>query len=158
VTVISDTSPLSALAEIGELGLLFRLFGSITIPEAVLAECRHPGAPEALRHWASQVPDWVLVDQAPRIVAVAARGLDPGEAAAISIALDSPAPVLILMDERAGVAVVQSLGLPFTGTLGILIRGHRLGFTDFEMALASLRRTRFRLSEAVIAHARRLLA
>lgn len=158
MTVISDTSPLSALAEIGEIGLLYRLFGTITIPEAVLTECRHPGAPEALRQWASQMPDWTLVDRVPRIVSAAARGLDPGEAAAISIALDSTAPVLILMDERAGVAVVQGLGLPFTGTLGILVRGHRLGFINFETALASLRRTRFRLSEAVIAHARRLLA
>jgi predicted nucleic acid-binding protein len=62
------------------------------------------------------------------------------------------------MDERAGVAVVQGLGLCFTGTLGILVRGHRLGFIDFETALTSLRRTWFRLSETVIAHARRLLA
>lgn len=157
MTVISDTSPLSALAEIGALTLLHLLFGTVTVPAAVLAECGHPGAPVALRQWASHPPDWLIVESAPPVVPLAVRGLDPGEAAAIAIALNAVAPVLLLMDERSGVAVVQRMGIPFTGTLGVLVRGHRLGFIDFETALTSLRRTRFRLSESVIAHARRLL-
>lgn len=155
--VVSDTSPLSALAEIGEINLLHRLFGNISIPATVLAECQHPGAPQTLRTWAASLPEWAIVEPTPPKLHPAVNNLDPGEADAISIAMLSPGPVLLLVDERAGVRVVQDLGLPFTGTLGVLIRGHQLGLIHFETALASLRRTRFRLSPAIIAHARRIL-
>ena len=46
--IISDTSPLSALAEIGELELLRRLYGKVVIPDAVRREATHPHAPTRL--------------------------------------------------------------------------------------------------------------
>lgn len=88
---------------------------------------------------------------------LAAAGLDPGERAAIALALEASGPVILLMDERAGVAVARCLGLAFTGTLGLLVRGHQLGLIDFELAVAGLRGTRLRFTEALINHARRTL-
>ncbi|MES2707512.1 MAG: DUF3368 domain-containing protein [Verrucomicrobiota bacterium] len=158
MTVISDTSPLSALAEIGELSLLRQLFGMVILPAAVLQECIQEGAPAALRQWAFTLPDWVISDASSVRIPSADFGLDPGETAVIALALEAPGPVLLLMDERAGVAVARSLGLAFTGTLGLLVRGQQLGLIDFETAVAGLRHTRFRFTEALIAHARRLLA
>jgi predicted nucleic acid-binding protein len=158
VTIVSDTSPLSAWAEIGALALLAQLFGSIIIPAAVLAECRHSGAPLALQRWVASPPAWVTVAGDTSVFPDCARNLDPGEAAALALAAALPAPVLLLMDERKGVAAARSLGLPFTGTLGLLIRGHRLGLLDFEPALTRLRQTSFHLSPSLIARARSLLA
>jgi predicted nucleic acid-binding protein len=38
--IVSDTSPVSALLTIGEIGLLEKLFGEVVIPAEVLAELR----------------------------------------------------------------------------------------------------------------------
>jgi predicted nucleic acid-binding protein len=66
-------------------------------------------------------------------------------------------PVLLLLDERAGVAVARKLGLGFVGTLGLLVKAHKSRLLDFETSLTALQQTRFFLSERVIAHARTLL-
>lgn len=158
MTVISDTSPLCALAEIYRLPLLEQLFGRLVMPAAVLRECLHAGAPQALTVWATLPPAWVTVADDPEKKEPATAELDPGEAAAISLAMEVGENVLLLIDERSGVAVAQELGIPFTGTLGLLIRGHRLGLLQFEPALLALRGTRFRVSDAVIAHARSLIS
>lgn len=47
--VFCDNSSLSALAEMGMLGMLPRIVGPVRIPSAVSAEGCHPRAPEALR-------------------------------------------------------------------------------------------------------------
>ena len=43
--VIADTSPLNYLILIGEAEVLWRLYGRIVIPEAVLRELQNPQAP-----------------------------------------------------------------------------------------------------------------
>jgi predicted nucleic acid-binding protein len=48
--VVCDTSVLSYLARIEQLQLLPKLFGRVTVPSTVLAECLHPDAPELLRN------------------------------------------------------------------------------------------------------------
>ena len=54
--------------------------------------------------------------------------LDPGEAEAIALAIER-APSLLLIDEREGRQVARTLGVPLTGTLGILLRAKGLGHT-----------------------------
>ena len=46
--------------------------------------------------------------------------LDEGEAASIRLALTSGPQVLLLIDERAGRAVAQELGLTVTGTAAVI--------------------------------------
>ena len=75
--------------------------------------------------------------------------LDPGERAAIALALDRKAD-LLLMDERAGVEEARRLGLTATGTLGILARGAERGFIDLPGALKRLRRTNFRIRPEIL--------
>jgi len=45
VIVVSDTSPITNLAAIGQLDLLRHLYGSIVIPEAVYTEMVAAGKP-----------------------------------------------------------------------------------------------------------------
>lgn len=84
--VISDTSPLRALAHLGHMDWLQELFHQIRLPPAVAAELRHP--PPALA--AVDVAAWhFLVVQPPsnlqRVSEFRSR-LDAGEAEALALA------------------------------------------------------------------------
>jgi predicted nucleic acid-binding protein len=80
--------------------------------------------------------------------------LDVGEAAALCLALEIQAD-LVLLDERRGRVVAAQLGLTLTGTLGVLVEASLRGLVNFESALSQLREhTNFRVGESVIAAAR----
>ncbi len=147
--VVSDTSPLRYLAALGQLELLPRLFQEILCPQTVITECLHPAAPEPLREWAREPPAWlrsITTDPLdPRTL-----DLDPGEAAAITLALDLKAN-LLLIDERKGRAKVAALGLNRIGTLAVLAQAGRRGHLDYPVTVARLMgETNFRASAAVI--------
>lgn len=155
--VISDTSVLCYLTLIGEIRVLESLFGSIVIPKAVLAECVHPGAPESLRMlFASPTPPFIQVAEADNILPET-RMLDAGEAAAISLAWHHRTDSLLLLDEKRGRAVAQSLGLRVRGILGIMVEGHRRGLLDFDVMVTRLRQHGFRIADSLLATARQSL-
>ena len=155
--VVCDTSVLSYLALIEQLHLLPKLFGQVAIPHTVIAECLHPDAPELLR--SALTPE--LPSFAVRLVGGTnlpeTASLDPGEAEAISIAWQNRNDSLLLIDEKQGRAIAASLGLRMRGLLGLLMEGHRRQFLEFDSALANLKPLGFRLSEQLIADARRSL-
>ena len=154
--VVGDTSPLRYLAAIGGLGWLQVLFEQVVCPPEVLAECRNENAPAPLRAWAFSPPSWLRimpVSAGTRALPVEAP-LDVGETAALCLALEIHAD-LVLLDERRGRAVAAQLGLPLTGTLGVLVEAALHGLMDFEATLTLLRQsTNFRVGEPVIAAAR----
>ena len=119
--VVSDTSPLTALLQIGRAEVLRELFGRVLIPIAVQKEL--------LRGHLS-APPWVevrSVNAVPR--SLLEEGLDRGETEAIALALEIEADVL-LIDERRGRRAAAARGLKVTGLLGVLVlakqRGHLL--------------------------------
>jgi hypothetical protein len=99
--VISDTSPLVALAAVGKLDLLHSLYGEILIPQAVHREAT------GMRGWpgaaAISGAQWIRIEPADdrTLVAALALELDIGEAEAIALAMQHRAD-LLLMDERRG--------------------------------------------------------
>src|SRR5262245_45916211 len=92
--VVSDTSPISALIQIGRAELLKDLFDTVCIPPAVNDELVrfHPSLP-------SFINVQVVLDQA-RVKSLLTQ-LDLGEAEAIVLAAESKADYL-LIDERRG--------------------------------------------------------
>ncbi len=148
--VVSDNSVLSCLAEIGELDLLRRLYGKITITETIRAEASHPCAPEALRRLFSTLPDWITVvpDRSPFLEETGA--LDAGEASAITLAWQHRNSSLLILDEKRGRKVASALGLRITGTAGLLTDAAAAGLIDFEDAFLRLAQTEFRLSAQVV--------
>lgn len=72
--------------------------------------------------------------------------LDDGEREAIALASAINAD-LLLMDDRAGVAVARARGLQVTGTLGALDRAALHGMIDLAVAFATLRTTNFHARE-----------
>ncbi|HRQ89841.1 MAG TPA: DUF3368 domain-containing protein, partial [Bacteroidia bacterium] len=116
--VISDTTPLRYLTLLGHIELLPRLFTMTRCPDAVIRECLDPRAPQSLRTWASDLPDWVVVDAVPE-ADPDLSDLDDGEAAAITLGRRLRAD-LLLIDERDGRRRANALGFTVAGTLNIL--------------------------------------
>ena len=158
--VVSDTTPLRYLAVLNGLDWLNRLFGEVVCPPEVLAECQHENAPAVLREWAIVPPPWLrvmVVSEEARTLPIG-PALDVGETAALCLALEIRAD-LVLLDERRGRVVATELGLMITGTLGVLVEAGLRGIIDFESELSLLRElTNFRVEESVIALARLRLA
>src|SRR6266853_6821821 len=143
--VVADTGPLNYLILIEAIDLLPKLFETIFIPTAVYDELAHADAPTAVRAWAAQVPNWLEIRPNPDWNAndVTEAALDEGERAAIALAVAIGAE-LILMDDRAGVAVAYRQGLTVTGTLGVLDLAAERGLIDLAAAFARLKATNFR--------------
>ncbi|MFN0079274.1 MAG: DUF3368 domain-containing protein [Prosthecobacter sp.] len=148
--IISDASPLSALAEIGELELLHQMYGQIVIPETVRQECCHPHSPGALAPWFTRTDSWFLVVPDPVPLLPETGGVDAGEAAAISLAWQHRKDALLIMDDKDGRKLCDALGLVRTGTAGVLLAAAHAGLVDFESAVTRLQATTFRLSTAVL--------
>jgi predicted nucleic acid-binding protein len=143
--VIADTGPLNYLILIEAIDVLPKLFETVVAPRAVRDELAHAEAPAAVRSWIAQVPAWLEVRPNPAWNANDATGatLDEGERAAIALAVVIGAE-LVLMDDRAGVAVAYRKGLTVTGTLGVLDLAARRGLINLATAFERLKATNFR--------------
>lgn len=120
--VVSNTSPIVNLAAIGQLDLLRLLFGQIHIPEAVYHEivvqgAGQPGAREVIES------DWIVRQAVSerRLVTMFEREVDRGEAEALALATEVQAD-WVLLDERAARELAATIGLQYTGILGVLAR------------------------------------
>jgi len=127
MTVVSNTSPITNLAGIGQLDLLYQLYGTITIPQAVYNEMATIGrtVPGALE---VQTLSWITVQPVtdPSQVTALRAVLDPGEAEAIVLALELNAE-LLLIDERPGRAIARQTGIAIIGVLGVLLEAKQQG-------------------------------
>ena len=124
--VVSDTSPIIALAHLHRLDFLQRFFGQVLVPPAVVAELQKPAwkrlAEEAISNIYVQVQkpaDQGCVDQL-------SATLDLGEAEALALAIEVDADAA-LMNEAEGRRMAERLGLTSIGVLGLLMRAKREG-------------------------------
>ncbi len=146
--VVADTSALNHLVLIDEINLLPALFGHVFLPQAVIQELQHPGAPAKVRRWLESAPDWIEIRTAAPITNLELIRLDPGEREAIQLALELDAGT-ILIDEIRGRNIAESLHLKVRGTLGILEEASQLGRVNFREAFNKLEQTGFRISPAL---------
>lgn len=154
MTVVSNASPLIALARIGHLDILKNLYGEILIADAVRHEvvvegAGQPGADEVdAVAWIR--PQAVTNDS---LVRALEQELGAGEAETIALGLEAGAE-LILMDERLGRETADHLGLRYTGVLGILSEAKHTGIiTAIRPCLDALRQEAdFRLSDELCDH------
>ncbi|MFB2983712.1 DUF3368 domain-containing protein [Microseira sp. BLCC-F43] len=128
--VVSDTSPITNLAAIGQLDLLRELYGNLVIPTAVYNEMAGvnklvPGAIEVQTLAWIQTQAVTNYQQVTQIQA-SQNNIDLGEAEAIALALELQAN-LLLMDERRGRAVATNYGINVTGILGVILQAKRNG-------------------------------
>lgn len=145
--VLCDTSPLNYLILIGRVEILPALFGRIVVPAAVLAELAHPGSSDGIHDWLKTLPDWLIVRDPLQIDPE--LNLGRGESAAISLALECHAD-LLLIDDRKGCREARTRGLAVAGTLNILQSAARLNLLDLPTVIAELHQTNFRIAENVL--------
>ena len=125
--VVSNTSPLTNLAAIGMFELLHRMYGKVTIAEAVWEELNFSG-----KAWPGSLEvekaDWITkLEVNDRNLILALQGdLDKGEAESISLALELNAD-LLLLDEHEGRRAARRLGLTVIGVVGVLMAAKERG-------------------------------
>ena len=149
--VLTDASPLIALARADSLPLLQQLFGTVWMPEEVHQEVlTGSGLPGEAAFAQAKAEGWLCVDEAtPQEPAL--PDLDEGEAACIRMALAQEGPVLLLMDERAGRAVAIEHGLKVAGTAALIGIAKEKGLIpSAKEVFARLHAADFRISAQVI--------
>lgn len=148
MVVVADTTPVNYLVLIGAQELLPALFSQIVIPEAVLRELQATATPQAVRQWIASQPPWLETRAMAAVPDTRLSHLDDGERAAIQLAEELGAD-LLLVDERAARKEAAKRHLATSGTLGILDRAAEKGLIDFSQALQQLKQTSFYLSASV---------
>ena len=139
MTIVSNSSPLIALARIQRLDLVPSIFERILIPPAVAREIA-PSIPN--------LPPWASI-QAPSAMSSASvlrRRLGDGEREALALAIELRADWIIL-DDLPARRSAQAASLNVIGTLGMLVAAKRAGLLQsIRPDLDALVRTSFFLS------------
>lgn len=151
---VANAGPLIHMSWVGRLDLLQELFEEIIVPPAVRQEVLHAGphVPGVTALRAAFTTGQLQVEplQDPGAATTISAGLDPGESEAIALMREVGADVLLLDDRRAR-ATAQRLGLPFTGTVGILRRARDRGLIlAVAPVVEELRRRGFRISNELL--------
>ena len=137
--VVSDTSPLIVLSNIGEIEILKKLFRKIIIPKAVYEEF-------------GKYYDWIEIMEVKNKVAVKIlnKSLHKGESEAIILSIELNADLLIVDDKDAR-KVASDLGLNIIGTVGILLLAKKKGYyKEIKPIIDKLLEKGFRLSKDVV--------
>jgi uncharacterized protein len=141
VIVVSNSTPLIALARLGRLNLLASLFKRILIPaevqhEVTVAGRGLPGAEEVRNaNWIEVAPQRSSADPS---LTQACQNLGAGERGAILLAKTLSAD-LILLDEWKARRVAREAGLSMVGSIGILEAAARSGLvSDLRQAYIDL--------------------
>ena len=133
--IIADTACLIGLANIGQINLLKKMYGSIII------------TPEVAEEYGIALPEWIAVKAVSGAdkVAVFHKFIGLGESSAIALTMETEDALLIVDDRRAR-QFALNLGLEITGTLGLLIQAYQKNIiSDIDSIVASLREIGFRL-------------
>ena len=127
--VISDAGPLIALARIGEIDLLRRMYGRVVVPPAVRSELAidssRPGAKVLAGMFAA---GWIAVEAVvdSRVRSELDQLLGSGEAEAIALA-EQEEPSFLLIDDARGRKAARSRGIPVVGIAGVLLAAKSRG-------------------------------
>ena len=118
MVVISNTSPLTNLAAIGQFYLLHQLYGRLWIAEAVWQELNAGGQSWPGRDEVAGAV-WITRQVATNrpLVTTLREHLDHGEAETIALAVEY-LPPFILMDEKEGRHTAQRFGFKTVGVVG----------------------------------------
>jgi predicted nucleic acid-binding protein len=133
--VITDTSCLIVLSNVGQLNILRELYKTILITPEVAAE------------FAEGLPEWVHITQGadPLKIRMLLSELELGEASTIALTVETPEALIILDDKKAR-RIAKDLGLQLTGTLGVIAKAYQTGLiANIAGLIADLRQSNFRI-------------
>ncbi len=146
--IVSNTSPINYLILIEQIDLLPELFRQIIIPKAVYSELSDVEAPNPVQTWIANPPDWLKIQSISQDSDSNIDLLDPGESAAILLAQELNADLLLLDDMKAR-RVAKARGLSITGILGVLDQAATMKLIDLPAAVQNLQNTSFWASDSL---------
>lgn len=137
--IISDTSCLIALDRIKKLEILKQIFTTVIVTPEIRSEF-------------GRLPEWIIIKEVTNL----SRqnhfeiSVDKGEASSIALALETPNSILII-DEKKGRGLAQSLHLEIIGTLKVLLLAKQKGIiSSIKPLLAELDHHNFRFSKFLV--------
>lgn len=146
--IISDTGPLRYLIEVNAIHTLPALYKTIVTTPQVIAELQFNHFPDKVRTWALNPPQWLRIESPSQVAFLDV--LSEGEASAISLARQRSADI-VLIDERLGSRIAQSVGLKTAGTLAVLMDAGEQKLIDFHQTINILiTQTKFRCTKELI--------
>jgi len=126
------------------------LYGRGVVPSDVLSEIQTQATPPKVKEWISNRPDWLEVNQTAFPADPNLAHLDAGERAAIILAQNLKAD-LLLRDDLGGRREAVRRNLKITGTLTVLYIAAGRGLVeDFPAILKQLLQCGFRASPEII--------
>lgn len=144
--IICDTSPIQYLYQLGLLHILPALSKRVVVPPTVVEEIS-VGLAYGVSLPDLKVLEWVQVRvPAGEPALPLVTDLGPGETEVLMLALESPNAVAVLDDALAR-RMAETIGLRFTGTLGLLLDAKQAGLIpEVSPLLEQLDALRFRLA------------
>jgi len=136
--ILPDSSCIIALAKVGALELLERVFGRVVITRQVEREITAGDFPEvgeirkALQRWMEVVE--------VKLEYVELESLGEGEKSILSYAKNSSEDVLLILDEVETRAVARAEGFNFTGTIGLIVFACETGRVSREEVIDIVKR------------------
>lgn len=119
--VISNTSPIFYLSQIGQLELLKKLYTHMIVPEGVHEELKKGQKIGYDIPDVKQIPFIQIKTVENKTAMPLISDLDQGEKETLILSLELSNP-LVLLDDKMGRKVAQLKNIKKTGTLGILVR------------------------------------
>lgn len=145
--IISDTTPLRYLIEIGEIESLTGLFGQVIIPERVFIELQGAKTPPQVVAWVQSRPAWLIVRQADTSLFTPEKKIQAGEHEAIALAVEMKADYL-LIDDTDAIKEAHRIKLPTLRLFTILELAATKNLLDFPDAIEKMRYTSFHMPPA----------
>jgi predicted nucleic acid-binding protein len=138
--IISDSNCLPILSEIGELDILYKLYGQVYTTN------------EILNKFKGEIPSWIIVENVTDSIrqSIIELRLAKEESSSIALALQNSNCILII--EKPNVIIVaQKFNLHFIGILEILINAKLNGIiTAIKPILEKLTKTKYKISKELL--------
>jgi predicted nucleic acid-binding protein len=126
MVIVSDASPIIALAFCDKLDILDTLFDKVCIPQAVFDELTVPNKLKV-----NEITEWAKKRIVPvkntAAVTALSLNLDLGESEALALYWEAAADYL-LIDEKKGRIIAARNGIQTVGTIGVLLSARQRGF------------------------------
>ena len=142
--IVSDTTPIRYLVEIGEVHILEALFGGVIIPQSVFAELQGRHTPPPVKLWIQAPPPWLVVKSANISLFTPKAKIEDGEWEAIALGLETRADALLCDDSKA-IKEANRVNLPVLRLFNILQIAADNDLLDLPDAIDRMRQTTFRM-------------
>jgi hypothetical protein len=148
--IVADAGPLIVLSRMGELALLPRIFGRISITQVVHQELMTGGLFPGQDAIADALAEWLHVEYVDLGTwAPINPDIDPGEASSICLA-ERHGDCLLIIDDKAGRQEAMARGLHVVGLVGVLREAKLRGLVpQLRPVLEGLRRSGYYLSDVL---------